>query len=230
MKRSHHLRLHEEVLLLALHDEKGTLMSGMVGLALGGAGLAELLLEGRLRLVEGSRKRVFVEVADPTPLGDPLLDEWLERVATAKRRAVASAWVSRFGSTRRLRHRAAERLVEMRLLTREEGRLLGIFPRTTYPTANPAPERRLVAALRDAVAGAGEVDPRLALLVCLTHDTGMLRRVLGRDLLRRRKARLKALARMEGAGRGSREALQAAQEAAAAVAAATVAAAAAAAG
>ena len=39
------LRLHEEVLLLALKDDKGTPYAAQYGLALGGAVLAELLLD-----------------------------------------------------------------------------------------------------------------------------------------------------------------------------------------
>ena len=52
MSPSHErLCLHEEVLLVALHDEKGSVQSqSTCGLAMGGAMLSELLLLGRLRL------------------------------------------------------------------------------------------------------------------------------------------------------------------------------------
>ena len=70
---SRDLRLHEEVLLLALRDKKGTIESraGMYRFALGGAILAELLIEGRIAVESGKKK--LVEVTDPGPLHDPLM-------------------------------------------------------------------------------------------------------------------------------------------------------------
>ena len=47
------LHLYEEIMLLALRDEEGTVASGtMYNYAVGGALLAELLLEQRLRIEE----------------------------------------------------------------------------------------------------------------------------------------------------------------------------------
>jgi len=47
MKRFKQLHLHEEILLLVLKDKDGTVASGTwSSLALGGAVLAELMLEG----------------------------------------------------------------------------------------------------------------------------------------------------------------------------------------
>ena len=60
------LHLYEQIMLLALRDEEGTVASGVeCSFTLGGALLAELLLERRLRIDE-SGKRPLLEVADPT--------------------------------------------------------------------------------------------------------------------------------------------------------------------
>lgn len=213
MKASPELLLHEQVLLFALHDEKGTLHSAQVGFALGGAILAELLLRERIRIEEVKRSKL-VEVTDPTPCGEPLLDECLERMHTAKRRGAISSWVARIAHIKNLRHRVAERLCRKGILRREEGRTLLVFSRVLYPTVDPSPEERLVEAVRKAVEGEGAVSPRLAILIALTYRTRILHHVLDRDLLKRRKSRLEALQDVDEASKAAGAAVQAAQAAA----------------
>lgn len=86
--------LHEQALLLALHDEKGTIHSSMFSYAIAGAVVADLVLRGRLRLEEaGGKKKILV--ADARPVGAALLDETLRRIDSAKRRATMATWVGR---------------------------------------------------------------------------------------------------------------------------------------
>ena len=61
------LRLHEQIMLLALRDEKGTLefRAGMYPYALGGAILSELVLEGCIAIDEKSKGRVDVVERKP---------------------------------------------------------------------------------------------------------------------------------------------------------------------
>jgi golgi phosphoprotein 3 len=221
------LHLYEEILLLAVHDEKGSFHSSMHSHALAGALVTELVLLDRLRVVEGSRRRSFLEVASPKATGDPLLDEVLERVRVAGRRAQVQTWVGRVAGTRRLRHRAAERLVERGLLGRDEGRILGILPRVRYPTADPGPEEALVDAMRDALMDDGPPHPHAAVLVSIAASSGILRHLFGRKLLRQRRKRIEGMRRLEAVPAATREAIVATQAAVvAAVAAATAAAAA----
>lgn len=72
MGQSEGLFLHEEVMLLALKDEEGTIGSAMYNYAIGGAVLAELLLNKRIS-IEKSKKKKFVNVINTEPLGDLLL-------------------------------------------------------------------------------------------------------------------------------------------------------------
>src|SRR4051794_36111020 len=71
--------LPEELLLLALHDEKGSVIPAAASVldgALVGAILMELGLQGRLREdVDGALQ------VDPTPTGDEILDEALQRIS-----------------------------------------------------------------------------------------------------------------------------------------------------
>src|SRR4030095_8620963 len=101
--------LHEEVMLLALRDTEGTIAPGtMYQYAMAGAVLAELLLNHRIRVEESKKK--LVNVVTSKPRGDPLLDECLGKISSAKRRASLQTWVSRLAGVRNFKHRVAERL------------------------------------------------------------------------------------------------------------------------
>lgn len=79
------LSLHEELVLLALRDERGTLSvdESVYQHAIAGALLAELLLEGRVTLEE-VRRQQLVDVGNAKPLGDNLLDDCIARLLAAK--------------------------------------------------------------------------------------------------------------------------------------------------
>ncbi|RMH02386.1 MAG: GPP34 family phosphoprotein [Planctomycetota bacterium] len=207
------LTLAEEVLLLALRDDTGAFLgSAMLPQALGGALLAELLVAGRLRTAAG--RRPLVEVRDRRPLGEEVLDECLERVAGARRRARAGAWVSRFGHLPGLKHRVARGLCRKGVLREHEDRVLGLFRRRRYPELDQKPERRLLARLRAALAaGAGPPAPRTAVLIALADATGLLRANLPRAELRSAKGRIERIAAGEVAGAATREAVEAARAA-----------------
>jgi len=97
------LFLHEEVMLLALKDEEGTVVSGtMYKYAISGAILAELLLKKRI-VVDESKKKL-VNVVSSTPVGELLIDECLNKISSSKRRASLQTWVSRFSGVNNLNH------------------------------------------------------------------------------------------------------------------------------
>ena len=102
MAKNAGLLLHEEVMLLALHDDKGTIVGDYYAYAVGGAVLAELLLGGRIRIDE-SRKKKMVTLANFESFGDPIVDECLHRIADAMRRASAQTWVQRFANIKKLK-------------------------------------------------------------------------------------------------------------------------------
>ena len=138
-------------MLLALRDDKGTLESkaSMHSFALGGALLAELSIHGRIRIDD--TKKAMVDVGDRHPLNEPVLDDCLERVVTAKRRARASTWVQRFANMKRLRHRVAAGLCRQGILRDDEDKVLLFFTRKVYPTIDPRPERDLLDRLRNEI-------------------------------------------------------------------------------
>lgn len=204
------LPLHEEFLLLCLHDRKGTLVSSMSRIGIAAALLAELLLREHVR-VELPRRRKMIEAQGSRWEDDPLLRECVEKIRTAKRRAVPQTWISRFSGISKLHHRVATPLCARGILQVEESKLLMVFKRKLYPERDPVPEREIVDRLRAAILSDGEVDLRTAILVSLANITGLLNPILGRKLVKSRKQRIRDLAKEEMVAAATREAIAAVQ-------------------
>ena len=128
--------LLEELLLLSIHDDKGTVVSQVaetLRYGLAGAMLADLALAGRISLADGKR----VVVVDPAPTGDDLLDEALQVIQTADRSKKISYWINTLSnSPRKLIKRLAEKLVAQGILRDEEKRYLWVIPYAAYPQAD----------------------------------------------------------------------------------------------
>ena len=207
------LFLHEEIMLLALRDREGTFVSGpMYSHAMGGAILADLLMAKRITAEDGKKK--FAAVVSDKPVGEAVIDEALERMATVKRRATLQTWVQRFAHIKQLRHRVARGLCDRGILRAEEGTVLLLFRRKIYPEIDPRPERKLIERLRKAVfTETRQVDPRTVVLVSLAHSAGLLRIPFDKKKLKGRKKRIERLVNGEVMGKATREAVQAAQAA-----------------
>lgn len=214
MRRDEPLYLHEELMLLALKDEAGTIVAGaMYQYAVAGALLAELLMRGRLG-IDSSGRKPRVAVLSERPIGEPLLDECLQRVAQAKRPGTAQHWVSKFAQTRQIKHRVAGQLVERGILRADQDKVLLVFSRRIYPELDPRPERAITARVRDAVFGERrDLDARTVVLTSLADGAGILRAVFDKRRLKGRKARLEQLRNGEVAAEATKAAIQAMQAA-----------------
>ena len=208
------LYLHEEIMLLALRDEAGTVEFGsQYAYALGGALLAELLLRGRIA-AEDDKKRLVNLLADDA-IGEPILDECLQKVATARRRARIQTWLLRFAGIKQLHHRIAQGLCDRGILYADEQTILLVFHRKVYPELNPEPERKLIERLRDAIfTDSDRVEPRTVILVSLANSAGLLRTTFDKKELKKRKQRIDQLTNGELTGKAAKEAIEAAQTAA----------------
>jgi hypothetical protein len=160
--------LPEELLLLALHDEKGSVVPAAARVlngALIGAVLMELGLLGRLR--EGPDGALL---ADPTPTGDEIMDEALSWIAQADHPRMPSYWVGRLaGRMPRLKDRLLEQLVSRGILERRERRILWIFPSRSFPLADAAAEQQARDRIRAVVLDGQTPDQRTAALLGLVR-------------------------------------------------------------
>jgi hypothetical protein len=183
------LSLAEELLLLALNDEKGTvLMAGATGLPYGLAGalLGELIDAGLLR-IEG--KTLVAGAAGSAR--DEFLDGILALVRSAKRARDLRYWVGRIGrSGGKIKAEVAERLVRKGIVRREEHRVLMVFPTTRFPQVNPMPEYSVRERVRSAIRGMTPPDKRTAALIALLHACDLVGTLF--DKGERREAKKKA--------------------------------------
>lgn len=208
------LCLHEEIMLLALRDEKGTAVTAYTEHMVAGAILAELLLDHRIT-IEDSRKQL-VNTKDNEPTDDLIINECLQRIATEKRRASMQTWVSRLAGMKHLKHKVAQQLCNKEILRCDEEKILLIFARQVYPEINPLPEKRIIARLKAAIfTDSIQVDPRTAVLVSLADGTDLMNYIFGRKELQRREKRIEQVVNGELIGRAAKEAIAACKSAAA---------------
>lgn len=219
MAKAGNLFLYEELMLLALKDEKGTLEADGTRFVytMGAAFLSELLLQGRIRL-EAVKKKKMVELAKSGVIGDPLLDECLERIRDAKRRADLNTWVTRFGGLKKMNARVAQQLCRRGILRADEDKVLLVFSRKIYPEVDPRPEKEVVERLRDAIfSDTSDVDVRTAVLVSLAEKAGLLKNAFGKDALKDRKARLEHISEGNVVSSAAKEVIESVQTAMAVV-------------
>ena len=214
MLKQNQLFLYEEIMLLALKDEEGTIASGTnYQYALAGAVLAELLLKEKIS-VEDQKKKKYAVIKDSTPLGDPVIDECLNKVLHSKKKQQLQTWVSRFSGLKNLKHRTARKLVERGILRTDEDKVLLLFTRKIYPEVDPEPERRMGERMRKAIfTEQKDIDPRTVVLISLADSTGLLKAVFDKKELKSRKKRIEQIVNGELTGKATKEAIQAMQAA-----------------
>ena len=167
------LNLAEELLLLALNDEKGTvLMAASMGLPYGLAGalLIELVEAGLLR-IEGKE----LIAAAGGSARDELLDGILGTIRSSKRTRDLKHWVGRLGrSGGKIKKDLLARLVQKGVLREEERRLLWIFPSPRYPEIDPRPEYGVRGRVRSGILGVVPPEDRTAALISLVHACDLI--------------------------------------------------------
>jgi len=217
MRARPELRLHEEMLLLALDDEKGSIRATNFKYAICAGLLAELVLEGRVTLERGTKpSRDRILPANPKLLSDPLLDEVIRKIHGSKKPRSPKDWVGRLAQMGGLRKRVGTGLARRGIVRERSARILLLFPWTYYPQLDPAPKRRLVERIRAAVEGEGELDERTAIGVAVASATGILKPVLGRQVVKQRKNRIERITEEQWLAAATKTAVDEAAAAAAA--------------
>jgi hypothetical protein len=181
------LILAEELLLLFLDDEKGSdtaSWGGDPGLA--GALLLDLTRLRALSEVDGKL------VAEPgATIEHSLLAAAHEAIAADDKRRDAKGWVGRLPKELKpLRERVAERLVEHGVLGEQRRKVLGLFPSTRFPEADPAAEAALRERLRAVLLTERQPTVQDAMLVGLLRPYDLVGKLVPKD--RRKDAKRRA--------------------------------------
>lgn len=204
------LTLYEELMLLALCEEKGTISGSYIGYAVAAAAIAELMLVERVTIDDGRRK--YVHLRDATPSGDVVLDECITKIASAKKPKVLRTWVTKLASIKDLSHKVAKNLAAHGVVAANEEQILWLFSRRVYPEVNPEPEQQLRARMRAAVLDeATTVDARTVLMLALCKGAQLLPQVFSRKELRAHKKRIDSLVKGNLLGDATKEVIEAIQ-------------------
>lgn len=164
--------LAEELLLLAYDDETGKATMPRISLDLGMAAavLVELALAGRIAYSTGT-----LVATDPSPTGEPIIDDVLARIAADDSPRSPSSWVQR------LRHGLRDRILGDlcgRGVVRDVDETeLGFIHIHRYPMVDPSVEQDTRRRLTEALTGGPVPDERtaaLATLVCAVRMESVL--------------------------------------------------------
>ena len=207
------LPLYEEILLLALDDDKGTADgAGFYAKAMGGAILAELAMTGAISIADDKHKKV--SLGKRNHLDDPILEECRTMVAEEKKSKKAAEWVMKFSGLKDLKNRGARQLVDKGILTEDTSTVLRVFKRTIFPEVDGGPEKELRERMKKAIfTSSTNLEARTVVIVALAQAAGMLNKIFPKKKLKERKKRLEILTKGQLAGKATTEAVQAVQAA-----------------
>jgi Golgi phosphoprotein 3 len=207
------LRLHQEILLLALRDDQGTFSGGMYQYSIAGAMVSELLLQERI--VANDDKTQTVAVVNEKPTGDPLLDELLGQIVKSTKHKGLQHWVSKAAGIPKLPHRIAEQLCDLGVLRHDEKKILWLFTQQIYPELDGTCEDAIRARMANVMFHEeAKPDAHTLVLIALASCGGLLRANFAPDELHQHKQRIDMLAKGDILATGATQAaIQAVQTA-----------------
>ncbi len=190
--------LAEELLLLLLDEEKGTVSATAADAGLAGALLLDLAGSG------GVDERLARTGAEPS---EPALAAAWCAIDEAK---PAKHWISKLpGRLKPIKGTVAESLVARGVLDERRHKTLGVFSSMRYPEVDPGPETELRARLRSVLVDGVEPDARTTALLGLLVPLDLVKRVVERDERKAAVSRATALAERGPVGGAVHAAVQA---------------------
>ena len=175
------LTLFEELFLLSIHEEKGTIINTMaeaLPYGISGAILAELALLGKIGIQENHR----IEVLDSNPTGDDILDEALEILAASEKNRRFGYWIETLSQKpAKRRKRLAERLIQKGVVSEEDDRLQWVIPFADSLDQYASAKYMMKNRLRALVLASAQVDVREVALLSLVRACGLLDFIFVKD-------------------------------------------------
>lgn len=206
------LSLAEELLLLALHEEKGTVRwvaGSRLAFCLAGALLMELILKKRL-IAESQ----LLEVVNRTPTGEPIIDDILKMLDNANKVKPPHYWVSSIG--RRIKpkkNNLLEALVKQGLLNCEEYKVLGIFPSKRYPMRDDRPKKQIISTIRTIILRRESPDLSKTMLISLIYTCALTNTLFDKEERKDARKQVKEIAKRLPMTKAIIKAIQGAQAA-----------------
>lgn len=175
------LTIHEELLLLAIHEDKGIFVRSAeeaLKPGLSGAILTELALAGKVRT--GNNHRLKLE--ENSPINDPIIDAALKALKKSEKERKFGYWIANLNpKPEKLRRQVTASLVSKSILTQEDDRLLWVRPSPLHPDAKGSSKYWLIRRLRGIILAQDDYQPHDLALLSLLHACGLLGLLFLRD-------------------------------------------------
>lgn len=186
------LTLPEELMLLALRDDKGSVIfsaSTALPYGLTGAVLLELFFMGKI-----TYENKKIRAIDKSQIDDPVLDDALSIMKVSSKDRNPKYWVQKINSkVKKLKQRVVDNLVEKQILNREGHKILWFFNINRYPTLDVVPEMEIRNKIRNIVLSQYEVTEREIALLSLMTACSLVNEVFQRSERKLAKKRIKEL-------------------------------------
>ncbi|MGB3773304.1 MAG: GPP34 family phosphoprotein [Rhodococcus sp. (in: high G+C Gram-positive bacteria)] len=187
----------EDLLLLLLDDGSGkpVVDSTKLPRVLAGAVILELAMNGTVSVtgdtpVEGlphTTKKGRLVVTEDSPPSDAILAEAAAAIGSAKRPMTPKSAVEKLNA--QIHEQVVARVIESGFVGEEHGKILGLFPTTSWPAKDSAHEDRVRMTLHTVLVEGFEPDPRssaiIALLSAIDATPKVFPDVDKRDLVKR---------------------------------------------
>jgi Golgi phosphoprotein 3 len=206
------LTLAEEILLLALDEETGTIVdlpNYQTNAMLVAAVLMDLALQNRIDTDVQN-----LQVISREPTRNPILDKILTLLPVPGQTQSVRTLLDRLSEQGEdIRELALSQLIEKRILKEENRRLLWVFKTRRYPMIDNREIKEVEGRLRDLVTGDDLPDPRDVVLISLVNICGLFDQILSPREWKRSQARIAQLSKMDLIGQQLSKSIQEIQRA-----------------
>ncbi len=192
----------EEILLLMLDEEKGTLPPVpqlTLHFVIAGAVLMDLAVRNKL-----DNDLESFKILDATPTGEEVLDDVLAKMASNKEGREVKFWINEIaddGAT--IVERGFQRLVERGILDSTEKKFLWVMKTRCYPTIDGSVEREVKLRIMNILYSDSIPDPGDIVLISLLDACDMFRTLLGPAELNRVRDRIDQVAKLDLIGQAT---------------------------
>lgn len=206
------LTLAEEILLLALDEETGTIVdlpNYQTNAMLVAAVLMDLALQNRIDTDVQN-----LQVISQEPTRNPILDKILSLLPVPGQTQSIRTLLDRLSEQGEdIRELALRQLIEKRILKQENRRLLWVFKTRRYPMIDNREIKEVESRLHDLVTGDDLPDPRDVVLISLVNICGLFDQILSPREWRRSQTRIAQLSKMDLIGQQLSKSIQEIQRA-----------------
>lgn len=194
------LTLSEKLLLLGLHDEKGSVVfsaSTALPYGLAGALLVELYLAKRIDFVGK-----LIKVVNPKPTDNELLNETLTLIRSSDKARNAKYWINTiYAKVKKIQQRLADHLVKKSVLSKEEHSFLWVINYNRYPTLDEKPEQDIRSHIKNIVFNGKPANEEDIALLSLVQACELVSEVFEKKDCSTAKERIEELAKEQSVGK-----------------------------